>query len=217
MTDQYTFRESVPIDAVRAGTTVLVAGPRHDGARELCLTMAAGGEGEGTVLVTTNASAARVLEDCERLGAQFDPDHAGIVDCVSDRIEDSFPARVLTVSTPRDLTGIGIRYSELYSELHGEGIENVRSGIVSVSTLLSLGDVQQVSRFVHTLAGRIEAVDGVGFFLVDPTNHDERTVNTIAQFCDGRIDVRDAGDGPELRARGLPRQSRDWQSFETLF
>lgn len=216
MSERYAFRENLPLNPIRPGTSVLVCGARHDGSRELALTMAAARENEGMILVTTNTSAARVIEDCEVLGADFDSGRVGIVDCVGDETE-SFPARVLTVSSPRDLTGIGIRYSELYSDIHAEGLERVRSGIVSVSTLLSLGNVQQVSRFIHTLAGRIGAVDGVGFFHVDPTTQDERTVNTVAQFCDGRVDVRDSGDGPELRARGLPNQSREWAPFELPF
>ncbi|MFB6169679.1 MAG: hypothetical protein ABEJ06_00885 [Haloarculaceae archaeon] len=213
----YTFREELSLNPIRPGTAVLVAGPRHDGSRELVLTMTADGTDEGMIVVTTNAGARRVVEDCERLGAQFDPEHAGIVDCVGEEPPDPFPARVLTVSSPRDLTGIGIRYSQLHGDLHAEGIDRVRSGVVSVSTLLSLGDLQQVSRFVHTLAGRITAVDGIDIFHIDPTIHDERTVNTLAQFCDGRIDVRDRGEGTELRARGLPDQSREWRSVDLPF
>lgn len=214
MTENYTSPEGIPLEPIRPGTTVLVAGSRHDGSRELCLTLGAGGHDEGSIFVTTNAGASRLIDDCETLGAQFTPETAGVIDCVSDDVETPFPARVLSVSSPRDLTGIGIQYSQLYSELHEAGVKRVRSSMVSITTLLSLGDLQQVSRFVHTLAGRIEAVDGIGFFLIDPTTQDERAVSTISQFCDARIDVRDEGDGPELRARGIRNQPRSWSSFE---
>jgi hypothetical protein len=48
---------------------------------------------------------------------------------------------------------------------------------------------------------------------VDPTNHDEQSVNTIAQFCSGRMDVRE-NDGSELRIGGIPGHDRTWQAFE---
>lgn len=211
--ERYGF-DALPLSPIRRGTNVLVAGPAHDGARELALAMLSSGADEGTIVVATNESAPRLVEDFEALGARFDPDHAAIVDCVGNDVQESFPARVLTVSSPRDLTGIGMRYAALHSELLSEGVTRVRSGLVSLTTLLSLDEFRKVSQFVHTLAGRVRSVDGLGVFLVDPTTQDERAVNTMSQFCDGRIDVRYEGDAPELRARGLREQPRSWTAFD---
>lgn len=204
---------NLPVDEIRPGSTVLVAGPTHGGARAAALRMLAGPPGEGAILVTTNQRAARFVEDCRRAGIEVRKDRAAIIDCVGD--EDSgVPARLLPVSGPADLTGIGMRFSDVYMELKNDGIARVRTGLFSLSTLLTLGDLQTVSRFVHTLAGRIDSVDGMGVLLVDPSNHDERAVNTIAQFCAGRIDVRETDDGPELRVGGLSGHDREWHPFE---
>ena len=115
---------------------------------------------------------------------------------------------------PGDLTGIGMRYSKLVEELHRDGVERVRTSVVSVSTLLSFSDVQTVSRFVHTLVSRIGSIDGLGVLLIDPDAVDERVLSNVAQFCDARVDVRERDDAPEMRVRGLPEQSREWAEID---
>ena len=202
----------LPVDGIPAGTTLLVAGPPHGGARTAALRMLAGEADEGTIVITTNRRAVRIAEDCERAGVAMGADRAAIVDCVGDE-DASVPARLLSASGPGDLTGIGMRFSDVYMDFKEEGITRVRTGLISLSTLLTLGDLQTVSRFVHTLVGRIDSVGGLGVLFVDPTNHDEQSVNTIAQFCSGRVDVRE-NDGSELRVGGVPSQDRTWQAFE---
>lgn len=205
--------EGLPIEGIRPGTTVLLSGPRHGGTRTLGLRMLNGPDGEGSILVSTNDRAERIADALARCGVDISPDCTAILDCVGDEAP-GVPARVLQVSSPSDLTGIGMRYSDIYREFGESGIERVRTGIVSVSTLLSYGDLKTVGRFVHTLVGRINAVDGLGVFFVDPTMHDDRTVSTLTQFCSGRIDVREADEGSELRVRGLAGQSREWRPFD---
>lgn len=212
MSEPYEF-EGLPLADIRPGTSVLLAGPAHAGTRELGLRMLAGGAGEGAIAVTTNQRAERLVEDCERFDVDVGTDRTAILDCVGE-CDQSVPARILPVSGPSDLTGISMRYSDVYREFANADRDRVRTGLYSVSTLLSFGDLRAVSRFVHTLVGRIDGVDGVGILLVDPTTHDRSTVNTLAQFCAGRIEVREAESGPELRATGLPDHSRDWTRFD---
>lgn len=207
--------DKIPLGGIRPGTTILVAGPRHAGARNLGLRMLSGRTGEGVILITTNQRAARIADECSRIGVQVASDRTAIIDCVGDQASD-LPARILPVSSPSDLTGIGMRYSDVYSEFKMADISKVRTGLFSISTLLSFSDLKTVSRFVHTLVGRIDSVDGLGMVLMDPENHDARTVSTISQFCGGRIDVRETEESLEFRASGLERPPREWISFETL-
>lgn len=209
--DAYAF-EGLPLNPVRPGQTVLLTGPSHAGTRDLGYELLAGPDDEATIIVSTNQRAERIVDDCEHAGITLAPDRTALLDCVGEEDED-LPARVLPVSGPADLTGIGMRYSDVYREFAGADVDRVRTGLFSVSTLLSFGDLRAVSRFVHTLVGRIDSVDGVGFLLVDPDIHDAQVVTTISQFCAGRIDVREGDDGPELRARGLRDQPRDWTAL----
>jgi hypothetical protein len=212
--DTYAF-DDLPLDPVRRGTSILVAGDSHGGTRELAYRMLVGDADEGVIILTTNTTAADVTTECETVGIEVSSDRMGIVDCL-DTDDTGVPARVLTVSSAQDLTGIGMRYSKLYSDFHAEGVESVRTGLFSISTVLSLTELQTVSRFVHTLVGRVSKVGGLGVFLVDPAMHDERELRTISQFCDGRIDVREGEDGSELRSRGFLGGSSSWRSFEPL-
>lgn len=211
MTDPYAFPQRLPIEPVEAGSTVLVAGPAHSGTRDLALGLLGGASGEGAIIITTDETTERVLDACESTEGRFDLTQVGVVSCVDEGAGTEFPARALTVSSPSDLTGIGMRYSKLYQDFHREGTERIRTGLFSVTALLTFGDLQPISRFVHTLAGRVDSVDGFGAFLIDPTALDERAVNTIGEFCDGRIGLREGDDGgTELRVRGLPDQPGGW-------
>ncbi|GGL73268.1 DUF7504 family protein [Halocalculus aciditolerans] len=213
MTEDYAF-DDLPLDAIRAGTTVLVTGPTHGGAREVALRMLNGADDEATIVVTTNQRASRIASDAERVGIRVSEETAAIIDCVGDD-DNGVPARLLTVSGPSDLTGIGMRFSDVYRDFQGTGIERVRTGLFSVSTLLTFSDLKTVSRFVHTLAGRVDAVDGLGVLLVDPANHDERAVSTLAQLCNGQVAVRDGESGIELRA-SLTGHGREWRSVDSV-
>jgi len=212
VTDDYEL-EGLPLTAIRPGTSVLVVGSSHVGARHLAFRMLSGPRDEGAILISTNQRASRIADDWARSGFELAEDRAAILDCVGDDDED-VPAQVLPVSGPSDLTGIGMRYSDVYRTFSESGVERVRTGLFSVSTLLSFGDLQTVSRFVHTLVGRIDAVDGIGVFCIDSGMHDEQTVSTLTQFCSARIDVRDADPGQELRASGIPGQPREWVEFD---
>lgn len=205
---EYEFGD-LPVEGIRPGTTILLSGPMHAGTRELGMQLLAGPSEEGAVVISTNQRAKRIAADCERIGIELAADRVAILDCVGDADAD-ISARVLPVSGPADLTGVGMRYSDVNREFHRSGLDRVRTGLFSVSTLLSFGDLRTVSRFVHTLAGRVDSVDGLGVLVIDPTIHDDQITSTLGQFCAGRIEVRERDGSPELRVRGLPDQPRDW-------
>ncbi|MFB6204919.1 MAG: RAD55 family ATPase [Haloglomus sp.] len=217
--DPYRF-DGLPLAPIPAGRNILVCGPPHVGTRRLVLQMVTGSlaSDEAAVLVTTDADSDDILEDCRERGANPWGDAIGVVDCVGGGEKDgTTAARVTSVSGPDDLTGIGMRYSGLCADFDAAGIHRIRMGVVSVSTLLSFGDVRRTSRFIHTLTGRNASIGGLGAFLLDPETQDERTVRTIAHFCDGRIQVRaveDDRDAPaELRVQGVPGPT-DWTPFD---
>lgn len=203
---------SLPLEAVSPGTNLLVTGGTFAGASELALGLLRGGDGDGVILVSADTAGDRAIEKYEAGEAEVDRSRLCVVDCVG-RETDLSPARVLPVSSPGDLTGIGMRFSKLYQELVRDGAGRVRTGIHSVSTLFAYADQRRVSRFIHTIAGRVRTVDGLGVFLADPGMVDARLLSTVGNFCNGRIDVRDEGDGPEARVRGLPGQPDGWKSL----
>ncbi|WP_123533398.1 RAD55 family ATPase [Halosimplex salinum] len=180
------------------GTNLLVSGPPLSGKRRMALDiLAAGSErGEGVIVVTTRDSASRVLNDYEALVSDPESVDIGIVDCVTKHQGRS--ARdtdiVKYASSPEDMTGIGIKFSEFVEEFRQErGIENVRVMVDSLSTLLMYSDVQTVFRFMHVFTSRIENADALGVHVIESTAHEEETLNTLRQLFDQAVTVEEDG------------------------
>ena len=216
----YTFPEWLPVEPVSAGSTVIVAGPAFSSAEEIVEGMVAGGtrSGEGSLFISTNETCRKLLTSLARTAADLDRSRLGIIDCSGQDIgRDGPDVQVKYVSTQSDLTGIGMKFSALYESLYGVAADGrVRTGLVSLSSLSMYVDLRKLFQFAQTLSGRIDTAGGLGAFTLDPTTHDTRTVNTLSQVADGRIDVRepevDDADG-ELRIRGFTGQPSGWQPF----
>ena len=212
-TQMYPVGDTLPVDELDSGS-FLLAGPAMSGKHDLLLDLLAEGakSGEGVLIVTTNRGAESVFEAIEaRLGRV--PEGFRIVDCVSERGggDVGYPEeRVEYVSSPADLTGIGIGVSEQLRRLAESDIARVRVGFHSLSTLLMYAELEAVFRFIHVLSGRIEGIDGLGFFTLDPTTHDENTVNTLKQLFDGMIELREADGEPEVRVVGVSEVGDEW-------
>ena len=180
------------------GTNVLVSGPPLSGKRRLAMEILAHGSkrGEGVIVVTTRDSASRILTDYEALVSDPESVDIGIVDCVTKHqgrsVRDTDVVKY--ASSPEDMTGIGIKFSEFVEEFRTErGVEQVRVLVDSLSTLLMYSDVQTVFRFMHVFTSRIENADALGLHVIESTAHDDETVNTLKQLFDGVVAVEDGG------------------------
>jgi len=183
---------------VAPGTNLLVSGPPLSGKRRMALDVLAHGSerGEGAIVVTTRDSASRVLNDYEALVSDPGSVDIGIVDCVTKHQGRS--ARdtdiVKYASSPEDMTGVGIKFSEFVEEFRQKrGVENIRVLVDSLSTLLMYSDVQTVFRFMHVFTSRIENADAMGVHIIESTAHDDETLNTLQQLFDHAVTVE--GDG----------------------
>ncbi|RLM44966.1 hypothetical protein DVK00_10995 [Haloarcula sp. Atlit-47R] len=203
--------DGLPLNPVEPGTSLLVTGPVLSGAREMGLRLLCSSDADGgTVLVATDSDATTILEDFERHGGILDRDRVRVIDCAQESgelPEDSVSA----VNTPADLTGIGIEYSGQYESTYASGYTRVRTGIITLTPLLVYSDdVRAVYRFLNTITGRIGTADGLGVCVLDPDAHGEQVVESVAQFFDGRVDVRADREDFELRVTGLRDQLTDW-------
>jgi KaiC/GvpD/RAD55 family RecA-like ATPase len=191
---------------VQPGTNILLAGPPLTGKRALGLDILAGGveRGDGAVVVSTKDSAKRVLTD---LGSRFEVQGkpVTIIDCVTRQqgISDAeADENVKYVSSPVDMTGIGIQLSEVLEEFYQRrSVEHNRVMLHSLSTLLMYSDLQTVFRFLHVFTGRLQSVDALGLFAIDSTSHDDQTMNTLKQLFDGIVTTHEEGE-PTVRLPG---------------
>jgi len=181
-------------EAVEPGVNILISGPPLSGKRRLAMEALVHGanNGEGAVTITTRDSSDRVLADLRSLLEQPDSAHIGVVDCVTKHQGRSASDSDLVkyASSPLDMTGIGIKFSEFVEEFYTErGVQKNRVALDSLTTLLMYSDLQTVFRFMHVLTSRIEDADAIGIHVIESTAHDAETLNTLKQLFDGVIEV----------------------------
>jgi len=201
---------------VEPGTNLLVSGPAMSGKRELLLKLLARGEseGEGSVVVTSRNPADDVVDAYRGVRPTDGHDFLRIIDCVGSETNVE-GVRVHDVSSPGDLTGIGIEFSEIAREAEEAELGRVRVGFDSLSPLLMYVDLQRLFRFLHVFTSQIQSRDWLGLFAIDPDSHDQQEVNTISQLFDGIIEIRLAdGGGREARARGVTDTPTDWIALD---
>lgn len=211
----YNLNEVLPpelLDDVEPGTNLLVSGPAMSGKRELLLRILARGarDDEGAVVVTARDPGEEVIEDYR----QYVPGegYIRVLDAVSSRSGNAADTdAVRHVSSPGDLTGMGIEFSELARAAQNDGVERLRIGFDSLSPILMYVDLQRLFRFLHVFTSQIQSRDWFGLFSIDPDSHDPQVVNTLSQLFDGIIEIRLTEEGDrEARVRGLDNSPSPW-------
>ena len=177
---------------VEPGTNILIAGPPLTGKRQLAMQALEHGatQGEGSIIVTTRDNSDRIKADFKSILSAPEETNLGIVDCVTKHqgqsVQDS--AVVKYTSSPVDMTGIGIKFSEFVEEFYrNRNVKRNRVMLDSLSTLLLYSDLQTVFRFMHVFTSRVENADAIGIHVIESTAHDEETMNTLKQLYDGVV------------------------------
>ncbi|MFC7250369.1 RAD55 family ATPase [Halomicroarcula sp. GCM10025324] len=204
---------------VRPGSSILLSGPAMSGKQRLAYDILMDGarDGEGAVVVSTNDSAPAIAEEFQTGVPDLADSQLGIVDCrgeggtEADAPDGTF---VHKVSSPGDLTGIGIGITKALEGLHTSGRTSGRLALVSLSTMLTYTDKKTVFKFCHVLSSRLDTADYVGVFTIDSGAHDTQTLQVIKQAFDGLIEVREAeAGGREARVLGLASEPTAWKQL----
>jgi len=207
------------LETVRPGSSILISGPAMTGKQRLAYDILADGarNGDGAVVVTTSDKAADVAEDFRGLVPEMANSQLGVVDCRGEGGSDPQAidgVSVHQVSSPGDLTGIGIGITKALEGLHNSGREQGRLALISLSTMLTYTDKKTVFKFCHVLSSRLDTAGYIGVFTIDSGAHDTQTIQVIKQAFDGLIEVRDAeGGGRESRVLGLTGEPTDWKQL----
>lgn len=98
-----------------------------------------------------------------------------------------------TVSSPADLTGIGIAVTKALEQWQGNGNQTVIC-FHTLTTLLQYADIEITYRFLHVLTSRMESTGAVAHYHLDPTAHDRQTINTLLSLYDAVVEADDDGD-----------------------
>ena len=92
------------------------------------------------------------------------------------------------VSDPADLARIGICASEYLEAWDGNGQETVVF-LDSLTELLENVSLAHAFKFLHILGTRIEGVGGRGYYLVDPSAHDDHSLAVVRELVDSVVDL----------------------------
>ena len=97
---------------------------------------------------------------------------------------------VETLSSPGDLTGLGIKLSEILKAWKGSDARTVAC-FDSLTALLQYADLQTAYKFLHVLTGRFDAAGVTAHFHLDPDACDQQTVSTLTSLFDTVVEFDD--------------------------
>ena len=173
-------------------SNVLVAAPSMGGTRDACSTLLTEGLTEPRVVFVTFTRQPRAcVAQWDETGATAS---AVAVITVGDGGGDLDRADVAVenVSTPSDLTGLGIKIGQVLSEWD----DPVAVCFDSLTAMLQYVDVETAYEFLHAITGQFHAAGARAHFHIDPEAHDPIQVDAITSLMDARVDL-----GDEVRVR----------------
>lgn len=193
-------------ETLAGGSAVLVAGTTDPTARGLCLRSLCryGGPTDAALVVSTTEGAAETRRRFETAGPTADRESLAVVDTVSRRqYLPSIYTEEPTVYTtsPGDLERIVLALSDL---THGDRPPTEPRHLVvrSLTPMLAAAPVERVRPVIERITG-LRSDDGFGFFGIDFTAHDGKTMAELVECVDGVLWFQTTADGTvefELRS-----------------
>ncbi|WP_324665097.1 DUF7504 family protein [Haloarcula sediminis] len=153
------------------------------GPEDSCLELLSATAPETTVLwVTYSRSPSVCLDHFRAAGASGSLSVIAVGESPTD-IPDSEDVTVKSVSTPEDLTALGITLSQALST-HDDAVVCFDS----LTVLLQYVDTERAYEFLNALTGQLYAADAEAHFHLDPAAHDTRTVDALASLFDAIVE-----------------------------
>lgn len=204
------------LDSIQPGSNILISGPAMTGKQDLLLDGLAdgNGNGEGAVAVTTGGRAEDTIDSILERSSDPDPDRVCAIDCRTEGDREEYErddgAYVHRVTSPANMTGIGIGITQCFDRLSNGGVTDGRLGLTNLSTMITYSDKQTVFKFCHVLSSRLDSAGHLGLFTIDSSAHDEQTLQVIKQPFDGLIEIRERDGSREARVMGIRPEPSDW-------
>ncbi|WP_101296538.1 DUF7504 family protein [Halegenticoccus soli] len=205
---------ALPLGDLPRGSNVLVSGPPMTGTYELALRLVAA-VSERAIVVSTDDPAETVRADYAAAAGEARADDLGIVDCATgERTGGAADSETVKyVSSPENLTQIGVKFTELAERFLADPDVPTGVGFHSFSPLLMYWDAARVYRFVRVLVSQIRHPAWTCVGVVNSTMHDEQTLHTLYDPFDAIVDTRETDSGRELRLRDRSATTVDWTAF----
>ena len=205
-----------------AGTNILILAPPMSYGDLLAYSLIKPLEGEYAIVLSTNERAAEVIDFFKLSGT--DKRFIGVIDAITKSSSPSIAdtPRLMFVSSPTDLTGIGIKFSSMIETIfEGEFSEGeaglfpppIRFCLNSISTLLMYRRLEVLYQFLHVFTAKLKKIEGVGVYLLNSESFDEKTLSMVKQLMTCVIDVKVEQNISSLRIQGIRGVSGEWLKF----
>jgi len=207
---------------IEAGTNILLLAPSMSSAEQLAYALIKPVPGEFSIVLSTNERAAEVVDFFKLAGC--DKRFVGVIDAIT---KSSTPGitdtpRLMFVSSPTDLTGIGIKFSNMIESIFEGTFSDGEAGLFpppirfcvnSISTLLMYRKLEVLYQFLHILTAKQRKIEGFALYLLNNESFDDRTLSLIKQLMNGVIEVKVDGNDNYFRVLGLKGVKADWLKF----
>ena len=226
----YSYKSGIPfIDDVSggfdAGTNILILAPPMSYAEQLAYALTRPLPGEYAIILSTNERASEVVESFRVSGS--DKRFMGVIDAIT---KSSSPGvadtpRMMFVSSPTDLTGIGIKFSNMIETIFGGEFSEGETGLFpppirfcvnSISTLLMYRRLEVLYQFLHVLTAKLKKIDGVGIYLINKESFDDKTLSLVKQLMNAVIEIKVENNISYLRVHGIPGVPGEWKKFSVV-
>ena len=169
------------------------------GSTDRCSALLSTATEETTILwVTYTTPPSDCIEQYREAGGVGSLSIIAVGDMPTDTHDDATDVAVKSVSTPDDLTGLGITLSQALST-H----EDPLVCFDSLSVLLQYVDRETAYEFLNAVTGHLYAADASALFHLDPNAHDTQTVDALGSLFDAIVECED-GEWSVRRERLLP-------------
>lgn len=161
------------------------------------------GDQRAVIHIAISESVEQILANWERWADNDLPAHLTIIRVADqmalspsgshDSPDGAASLSVESISSPGDLTGLGMRFSEEIGDVDDRS-DHITVCFNDLTTLLQYTDLQTVFRFLHVITGQVRTADARAHYHLNPLAHDDQTLNTLLQLFDAAIEFDDTGD-----------------------
>lgn len=179
-----------PLAELSAVATALVLAPAvDDDVTAASMRLLITGDPDAVVAVAVTPSAAEWVDRWrEHVGPL--PSNLALVTTGDGTVDAD--ATVDRLSSPGDLTGLGMRLSDYLQRFTGRD-ERIGLCFDSLTTVLQYSELHNVYRFLHLMTTRLSGAGARAHFHLDPATQDQQAVSTLASAFEGIARREDDG------------------------
>jgi len=199
------------------GSNVIVYGPAYSGKEVLIYSFISEGlkKGVPSIILLLDKTLEEVLQDMKFVLPNIDEYRTKgllyIIDAYSRSIGDKTVVDgVQYINSQTDVNQIMNSIDEIVQDIKGSE-KYYRLAVLSLSTLLTFMDNQQLLKFLQPFTTKRKRDKGVTVYMMEKGIHSENEVQMISYLMDGIIEFKTEGSKTLLMVKGIAEvQSRSW-------